>query len=597
MDHQSLQGTHEVRTPCAVAIGFLVLILASGCSFFPGQTAPVRSGSQPGCGTLVVEEDDAIEEEAGYEIASETPRDKEIDVPNDVTKVSLTSGNAGSLELSQVLTTLGDPEEQSAEKLPIETAEVIPLPAPFPRGFGEPDHEPGPESDTSLQLQDVIDSVVASYPLLEAAFLSRSVAAGELLSTRGELDLKLKGGGTSGPLGFYRTNRFGAGASQPLFSGGEVFGGYKIGRGNFQPWFGERETNDGGEFSAGFAIPLRQNRQIDARRAAIFRATYGRDAVEPDIQTQSIAFIWEASYAYWQWVAAGGNYQIARSLLEIAQQRNDGLNKRVEAGDLPRIELTDNRRLIVSRQAALIGTQRKLEQSAIKLSLFLRTPDGQPIVPSGDQLPTAFPEAVSIDSEQLEGDIQRALANRPELVSLDLLRLQLGVDLAQARNLYLPEVDAVLFASKDVGEAASSTRDKTPFELEASLQVSVPLQRRKARGKIQSIEGKLQQLSAKIGFTQDKIVTDVQQVYAALLATYDRISKAHESLKLTRAMEQAERRKFDLGDSNLLLVNLREVATADAKKSVLQAMLDYYQAQTDYRAALALDGNLGAAPY
>jgi len=181
------------------------------------------------------------------------------------------------------------------------------------------------------------------------------------------------------------------------------------------------------------------------------------------------------------------------------------------------------------------------------------------------------------------------------LVSLELLRLQLQVDLSQARNLYLPSVEAGLFASKDMGEPASPTGDKTPFELEASLQVSVPLQRRKARGKMQSIEGKLQQLSAKIRFSQEKIATDVRQVYAALLATYNRIAKARESLELTQKMEQAERRKFDLGDSNLLLVNLREVATADAAKGLLQAMLDYYQAQTDYRAALALDGNLGTA--
>jgi len=258
---------------------------------------------------------------------------------------------------------------------------------------------------------------------------------------------------------------------------------------------------------------------------------------------------------------------------------------------LPRIELTDNQRLIVSRQATLIDTQRKLQQSAIKLSLYLRTLSGQPIVPVEAQLPSAFPKAPSVDSEQLESDVLVAMSNRPEFVQLELLRMQLEVDLTQARNLYLPAVDAVLFASQDLGGAASSSRDKSPFELEASLQVNVPLQRRKARGKIQALEGKLQQLSVKIGFTQDKITTDVQQVYTALLANYDRIAKARESLELARTMERAERRKFGLGDSNLLLVNLRERSTADAAKNVVQTQLDYFLAQADYRAAMALDIN------
>jgi len=568
MDDPSLQSMLRLRTPCARAFGFLSLLVAGGCSLSPSPSGLVGCGSELGCAEGVFSESETLAEESS---SSNPIAGKDI-------KLSLTSGQVGE-GLSQVSTN----QEQFPEELPpVETTEIILA----------PDTEPG----TPLQLQDVIDSVYASYPLLEAVFLSRSIAEGELLSTLGEFDLKLKGGGTSGPLGFYETNRFGAGASQALFSGGEIFGGYKIGRGNFQPWFGERETNDGGEFSAGISIPLGQNRAIDARRAALFRATYGRDAVDPEIQTRSIAFVWEASYAYWQWVASGRNYEIVRSLLEIAQQRNEGLSKRVDVGDLPRIELTDNQRLIVSRQAALIGAQRKLRQSAIKLSLFLRTPDGRPMVPVEAQLPEDFPEAASVDSERLESDIEIAMLNRPELASLGFLQRQLDVDLAQARNLYLPAVDAGLFASQDVGGAASSSRDKSPFELEASLQVSVPLQRRKARGKMQAIEGKLQQLSAKIRFTQDKITADVQQVFAARLAAYDRIAKARENLKLAHTMEQAERRKFDLGDSNLLLVNLRELATADAEKSVLQAMLDYFQAQTDYRAALALlDGNLGIA--
>ncbi len=479
---------------------------------------------------------------------------------------------------------VSDGHEREQEDLPEEMPEALPLPFPIA------------ESSSVLQLQDVLNSVYETYPLLMTALLSRPIADGELLSAQGAFDLKLKGGGTTGPLGFYKTNRFGAGASQPLFSGGEIFGGYKVGRGNFQPWFKERQTDEGGEFSAGIAIPLSQNRFIDQRRAAQFRASFGRDAVEPEIQTQIISFVWEATYAYWTWVAAGRNYQIAEKLLSIARQRNDGLKVKVERGDLSPIELTDNDRLIVSREAALIDAERKLQQSAIKLSLYLRTPDGRPIIPTESQLPPAFPEATPIDPDRIQSDIQLAMANRPELVSLEYLRRQLKVDLAQARNMYLPSVDAVLLASKDVGPASSAIGDKTPFELEASLQVSVPLQRRKALGKIQSLEAKLSQLSVKIGFTQDKITTDVQNVYAAMLAAYNRIKRAEESLELARTMEQAERRKFDLGESNLLLVNLRELATASAAKNLLQSKLDYFQAQADYQAAMAFNITLESTP-
>jgi outer membrane protein TolC len=451
---------------------------------------------------------------------------------------------------------------------------------------GEEMHASQPAA-IALTLDNVLDSVYNSYPLLRIAVEQRSIAEGQILEAQGEFDLKLKGGGNSGPLGFYQTNRFGTGFEQAMFGGGEMFAGYRIGRGNFQPWYGERETNDGGEFKAGFLIPLLQNRRIDDRRATIFRSVLGRDAVEPDILLQLIDFVRSASYTYWDWVAAGQVIEIEQSLLDIALQRQQGLQQRVDGGDLPRIELTDNERLIASRRAAVIESQRKFQQSTIKLSLFFRTPDGQPDLAPSSRLPGKFPEAKAYDSQQLAADIQIAIVSRPETQYLDFIREQMEVDLAQARNLYLPDLRVGATASQDVGAAASSKGDKTPFELEASLLASMPLQRRKALGKLQATQSKLVQIQNKTQFAREKISTDVQNAVAALQAAHQRISQAQQSVELNRTMQDAERKRFDEGDSNLLIVNLREQATADARKTLVAAQLEYFLAEADYRAALA----------
>lgn len=443
-------------------------------------------------------------------------------------------------------------------------------------------------SHVELSLDDVVNSVYGSYPLLQIAVQQRKIAEGHLLEARGEFDFRLKGGGTSGPMGYYETHRFGTGFEQALYGGGEVFAGYRTGRGNFQPWYGERNTNDGGEFKAGVMIPLLQNRRIDKRRARVYRAALGRNSVEPDILLQLIDFVRTASHSYWGWVASGQGVQIEQDLLDIALQRQEGLQKRVTVGDLPKIELTDNKRLIVSRRASLIDAQRKFQQSAIKLSLFYRTPDGLPTLPLPDSLPHHFPDARPYDDKQFDADIQIAITNRPETQFYEFVRQQLEVDLAYARNLYLPEVGVGATASQDVGGRASLKGDKTPFELEASLQFYVPLQRRKALGKLQATEGKLAQVQTKVQFARDKITTDVQNAVAALKAAYDRISQTRQSVDLNRLMEEAERKRFDAGDSNLLIVNLREKATADARKTFVAALLEYFRSEADYRAALAM---------
>lgn len=450
-----------------------------------------------------------------------------------------------------------------------------------------------PDQQTSVEplaLDDVLNSVIASYPLLQSAMFGRNVAQGELLQANGEFDLKLKADTLNMPLGFYQNYRQAVGAEQPLFSGGSVFGGYRLGTGNFPVYYGERATNLGGEFKAGAQIPLAQNRNIDDRRAGIWRGSWEVQSVEPEIQAQLIGFIQAASIAYWNWVAAGQNVRIAENLLKNATDRSDGLRKRVDRGDAPAIELTDNERLIVSRRTKLIDAKRKFQQSTYKLSLFLRDESGTPRVIDASRLPECFPEEDDPALRSLEGDVQSALSNRPELRALNILREQLHIDLANAQNLCLPQVDAVIVGSQDAGNPPKPKfDDKSKFELEGGLIASVPLQRRKAQGKTMAVEGKLAQLQAKTQFTQNKIVAEVQSASVALHAAYQQLEQARQAVALARQMEAAERRKFDLGDSNLLLVNLREQATADAAATEVEAQLNYFDAQADYLAALGRD--------
>ncbi len=439
-----------------------------------------------------------------------------------------------------------------------------------------------------LRLDHVVESVHRSFPLLEAALLTRDTAFGEHLAAHGAFDLKLKGATENGPLGFYQTYRQSIGVEQPTYGGGALFGGYRVGRGNFEPWYGERQTDDGGEFRAGVAVPLARNVNIDARRAQLWRTNLDRQLAEPEIRLQLIDFVRAASYSYWDWVAAGRRHQIAASLLKIAKDRNEAIRRKVETGDTEPPVLQDNRRLIVSREAKLIEAQRKRQQAAIKLSLFYRDDRGEPLVADDGQL-ADFSAPQTVDEDALAVDIKAAIANRPELLALDLLRKQLQIDFAEAHNDLLPEVQAVVAGSQDVGAPATSGNDKSEFGLEAGLFMDVPVQRRKARGKMMAVESKLGQLAAKRRMTADKIATDLQAVYAALVAAYQQIERARESVELADRLAEIERRKFELGESDLLSVNLREQQAAEAQSTEVDALYEYFAARADYRATLARD--------
>ena len=441
-------------------------------------------------------------------------------------------------------------------------------------------------AEPTITLVDVVASIHSTFPLLQAAIQETTIAEGNQMASWGAFDAKFKTATEGGPLGFYETFRSSAGLSQPIFRGGEVFGGYRVGRGDFQPWYLERQTNDGGEFKAEARVPLVRNREIDARRAGVWRAEYDQQIVQPEIRAQLIQFVREGSNAYWMWVAAGQQYMIGERALILAEQRAAQLKRRVEIGDMDPPVLQDNLRAIASREAKLIALRRKRQQAAVKLSLFYRSLEGCPIVPPSSQL-AIFPEPAAVSDDQFEFDVVSALAQRPELTALELLAQRVNVDLAEARNDMLPTVDARIVGSQDTGAAASKKRDKSQFELEVGIFVDVPIQRRKARGKTLAATGKLAQISAKRQFTEDKIAAELRSAHLALAAAFERLDKARESKRLAEYMAAVERRKFELGESSLLSVVLREQHAIEAAESEVEALLEYFTARTDYDAAMA----------
>jgi outer membrane protein, heavy metal efflux system len=65
------------------------------------------------------------------------------------------------------------------------------------------------------------------------------------------------------------------------------------------------------------------------------------------------------------------------------------------------------------------------------------------------------------------------------------------------------------------------------------------------------------------------------------------VSVVREELKAAKQLEEAERARFDLGDSTQFFVNQRELATADAAFREIKSLADYHKARAEYEAATA----------
>ncbi|MEZ6077834.1 MAG: TolC family protein [Pirellulaceae bacterium] len=386
-------------------------------------------------------------------------------------------------------------------------------------------------AEERLTLADVIASLYRSYPEIARARLEADRTQGGITEAFGAYDTKLQGYTLSEPTGYYRNFRNGIGVARQTWWGGYMSAGYRVGRGGFQPWYKERETNEGGEFKLAIGQSLLQGRAIDANRVAVFQANIARRAADPILQQAILQTSRDAAMVYWQWVAAGNVVKAQRELLLLAEMRGEQFEVGVKAGKFAEIDLILNRQLIAERQSKQLESEQKYRATAYKLSLYLRNDLGQPVVPEDDWLPNRFPVIQPPPPGDFQQDLAYAIARRPEPQLLLFELEQLGLDRQLASNNLLPSLDLVAEASHDVGVPASSINDKGQFELVVGFQGEVPIQRRKARGKIQSTNAKLSQVSEKLRLQRDKIGAELQTAYNTLMLAAQIVEQSQISLQ------------------------------------------------------------------
>lgn len=456
----------------------------------------------------------------------------------------------------------------------------------IPGGLGDPRlFEQNAKSPNELTLDKVLKSVEDSYPLILAAERLLTVAEYEYLAAQGAFDANFQSINAVSPTGYYQNASSDNVIRKPTpLAGTSFFAGYRMGRGNFASYDGKRATNDLGEVRAGAIVPLIRNRDIDKNRADLKKADIDRVVADLSIQKLKLEVIREATRRYWKWVASGQEYKVNKNLLNIAKQRVEQVSERVRLGDLPAIENTENDRVILQRESLLIGSERELQKAAIDLSLFLREKTGKMILPSTDALPETFPNYKRLVVDLPEKAIQNAQRKRPEIREYQAKREKIAVDRQLEENNLRPQVDLIVSASQDMG-AGSPTRART--EVDASVVMNIPLETRRQRGKIGSAEAKLAQVDQEERFAKDKVATEVQDSLSEVEASYQRVAVAKKELILAKKLQELEVSRFNLGDSTLLFVNIREQTAAEAAVREIKALNDFFNAIANYQAATA----------
>jgi outer membrane protein TolC len=440
-------------------------------------------------------------------------------------------------------------------------------------------------SASVLQLDDVIGATLDYHPALNAEKQERVGADAELLSAEGAFDPSIKGEALSYVTGGYSGNYGSAYVEQPLkFYGSKIVGGYRIGDGSFPIYDNWYETNSGGETGIGVEVPLLRDGPIDRRRANINKAESGQVLADSLVEQRRIELARAAALTYWDWTAARNKIRVYRTLLKVAEERDRQISERVKKGDLPDFDRVDNQRAVLQRQAQLLSAERGVKSAEYALSLFYRDGTARPKDISKFEALEKIPLPLFAPSHISSDPIAEATEARPEFKNIKALHEQNKVELSLARNQVLPRLDLRVFSYNDYGTGNPQLEEP---EVKAGLRVEIPLATRTQRGKIGYYESRQKKLEFTETFLRERIRTDVQDALNALEIAKNRFEVVAQEVKAADDLAKGEAKRFEMGDSNLIFVNLREQNAADAKVREIEALQDYQKAFVAFEATLA----------
>jgi outer membrane protein TolC len=455
---------------------------------------------------------------------------------------------------------------------------------------------PGLALDTRpdpLTLADVLRSVLLSYPLLQAIERERGIAAGKLTTAMGAFDTKVNMAGQSLAPGTYENYRSDFGVSQQFMQGGiSAFGGFRTGFGDFPTYNLGQKTADAGEWRGGLNIPLARDRDIDRARATRAQAALDVSLAEPMIERSRLDYMKSAARTYWNWLGSGERYAATERLLDLATERDRQLVMKVERGIVANIERVDNQQNIALRNGLIVQADRAMQQASIELSLYHRNEGGQPLLatrPRMRPLPTPVEPTIAVYEESLS----RAFAARPEFARLSLQREKLLVERKLAYNQTLPGVDGQITGNQDAGFGKSPLSGPNGLDrqvLMAGLVFQMPIQRRDAFGKMQTLDAQVSQINRQLSYAEDNVRAEVQDAFSLLERAFEFHEQAKHRLELARLVALAEREQLRLGRSDVLRVTLREQAKFEADVAEIAARQEFWRAESDLRAA---DTSLG----
>ena len=357
-------------------------------------------------------------------------------------------------------------------------------------------------------------------------------------------------------------------------------------------------------FSALFVQPLLRNFRTDATRTQLRITGINRDISELQLRSTITNTLADVRNAYWDYVYAVDQLQVARRSLELARKLLEDNRIRVEVGTLAPIDVVQAEAEVASRlqEEAQGEAQSRTSELALKRLIVagaedprwrtqLRPVDRPAFVPRPIDLEASLRHALDtrLDLAQSRkqlaaNDLSLRLLGNQRLPAADVsasygLQGIGGSRLIRDGNLGGQVVETIPGGYND---ALRLLRDRDFPQWNLALNVSYPIGASLADASYARAQITVRQTQAQIRALELQIATDVTTAAMLVESNQKRVDAARAARELAQRRLEAETSKFEVGLSTNFFVVQAQRDLAQAENIELRTRLDYQKSIVNF---------------
>ena len=420
----------------------------------------------------------------------------------------------------------------------------------------------------TLYLKKYLELVIQNHPLIQKANINNDITAAQILKGKGALDPKIYSDYDAKQ--FDNTDYFSVWQSEvkvPTTLPIDFSVGYERNDGTFLN--NENTVPSNGLVYGTINVSLLRGFLFDEQRYNIQSAEIKglESQIEKEILIREIIF--QSIHSYLDWVSKRNAFEINQSYLRLVRERLQNVIQLYSNGDSPAIDTIESRLNVNTVEKLQLESRIKLVKSVQNLSLFIWNENGQPLQLNNDILPMKLEDVISI-LKDLSILLNPDFASDPIISKIDNKIKSIELENKLEKENLKPRLDLKYNTILNLGkDEFNTTLNFNDYKYGVVFQY--PILTRKTRGQLRINEA----LTSQNELDKVQYLGQINNKYMALVAQEsiqdDALLIANEKLTNSQLLYEAEKLKFDLGESSVFLLNSRERKLFEAQWELIKS--------------------------